>query len=341
MAKRDYYEILGVDKNSTQDDIKKAYRKLAMTHHPDKGGDDELFKEITEAYDVLSDKDKRHKYDLYGHQEPNRGGAYDPMADFLRRSGMAGFNRQNQVNRGPDMQLVVKLTLEEIHNGTTKKYKYQRNDSCTTCSGKGGTGIKVCTTCQGSGVIMEVIRTPFGEIRNAQSCPSCLGEGSTYEHVCNDCSGSGTKLIDDSIELGIPAGVMDGMKMIMQGKGHAAKNAIAGNLIISIMELPHQHFIRVGDDLKIKVKLTYPQLILGDKVETPTIEGGKIKVNLPELSKVGTTLRIPNKGMKQLNGNGRGDLLFEVDLYIPKTISDEEKDLVIELKKVQDKVATQ
>jgi molecular chaperone DnaJ len=338
MAKRDYYEILGVSKNSTQDDIKKAYRKLAMTHHPDKGGDPDLFKEIAEAYDVLSDNNKRHKYDLYGHEKP-MGGGYDPMADFLRRSGMAGFGRQSRVNKGPDMQLVVKLTLEEIHTGVIKKYKYQRNDTCTTCSGKGGTNVKTCMTCNGNGMVVEVIKTQYGEIRNVQTCPTCNGDGQTYVDGCKDCSGSGVKIIDDTLELTIPAGVMDGMRMVLTGKGHASKNAVAGNLVVVIMELQHQDFIRVGDDLKIKVKLTYPQLILGDKVETPIIEGGKIKVNVPEFSKVGTTLRVPNKGLTKMDSTERGDLLFEIDLYIPKNITDEEKDLIIELKKVQDKLA--
>lgn len=340
MAKRDYYEILGINKNSTQEEIKKAYRKLAMTHHPDKGGDDELFKEITEAYEVLSDNDKRHKYDLYGHQQPTGRGGYDPMEDFLRRAGMGGFTRQSQA-KGPDMNLVINLTLEEIYTGTVKKYKYQRNDTCKTCSGKGGTGVKVCNTCQGSGVIMDVIRTPFGEIRNATTCHVCSGEGSSYETMCNDCGGTGVKSIDDSLEITIPAGVVDGMRMVMQGKGHAAKKAVAGNLVITIVELSHDKFVRINDDLKMTVKVTYPQLILGDKVEVPTIEGSKIKVVVPEFTKVGTTLRVPNKGLKNINTNLRGDMLIDIDLAVPKEISDEEKELIIELKKLSEKVATQ
>lgn len=342
MAKRDYYEILGVNKNSTQDEIKKSYRKLAMTHHPDKGGDADLFKEITEAYEVLSDTDKRHKYDLYGHQQPNgNGGHYDPMEDFLRRAGTGGFTRQNQVNKGPNMNLVVNLTLEEIYSGTTRKYKYKRNETCTSCSGKGGTGVKNCTTCNGAGLVMEIIRTPFGEIRNAQICHVCHGEGSTYEHTCGDCGGTGVNSIDDLLELNIPAGVVDGMRMVMEGKGHATRNAVAGNLIITIVELSHDKFVRINDDLRLNVKVTYPQLVLGDKIEVSTIEGGRIKVNVPEFTKVGTTLRVPNKGLKNLNTNLRGDMLIEVDLAMPKHISDEEKELIIELKKLNEKVASQ
>lgn len=340
MAKRDYYEVLGLNKSCSIDDIKKAYRKLAMTHHPDKGGDADTFKEITEAYETLSDKDKRHKYDLYGHQQPNMGGAgYNPMEDFLRRHGMSGFS-QPQVNRGPNMNLVVKLTLEEVYSGTSKKFKYQRNDTCKSCHGKGGSNIKVCTTCNGGGMVVEILRTPYGEVRNVQTCPTCSGTGDTYETSCDVCSGNGVISIEDSLDLGIPAGVVDGMRMIMEGKGHAAKNAIAGHLIINIMVLPHEKFVRVNDDLKMTIKVTYPQLILGDKIEIPTIEGGKIRISLPELSKVGKILRIQNKGLKPMNSDVRGDMLIEVDLFVPNQISDEEKDLIIELKKLEEKVAT-
>lgn len=334
--KRDYYEILGIEKSSSKEEIKKAYRNLAKTHHPDKGGDENLFKEITEAYEVLSDDVKRSKYDLNGHQSTGRN-QYDPMEDFLNRT--ASFRQSQSQSRGPDMALVINLTLEEIYNGTTKKYKYQRNDTCKTCSGKGGAGVKVCANCHGSGIITEIIRTPFGDIRNGQTCNVCFGEGSSYETICNDCNGNGVVSIEDLLELNIPSGVADGMRMIMQGKGHAAKKAIAGNLIITILELAHNKFVRINDDLKINISITYPQLILGDKVEVPTIEGGKIKVVVPELTNVGTTLRVPNKGLKNMNTNLRGDMLIDINLVIPKKISDEEKELVIELKKLNDKVA--
>lgn len=342
--KKNYYDLLGLtdeDKKLPFEEfklrVKKQYRSLCKINHPDKGGDADTFKEIAEAYEVLSDKDKRHKYDLYGHQDSNTGG-YNPMEDFIRRTR---YNREKQVNRGPNMNLVINLTLEEVYSGTSKKYKYQRKDTCTTCNGKGGTEPKTCATCHGSGLILEIIRTPFGEIRNSQSCPTCSGDGETYENTCIDCIGTGVKSIEDSIDLGIPAGVIDGMRMIMQGKGHAAKNAIAGDLIITIVVLSHPYFVRINDDLKTTLKVTYPQLILGDKIEVSTIEGKKIRISVPELTKVGKILRIQNKGLKPLNSDVRGDMLIEIDLFIPNEISDEEKDLIIELKKLGDKVATQ
>lgn len=338
MIKRDYYEILGVDKNSTQEEVKKKYRTLAMIHHPDKGGDAELFKEITEAYEVLSDKDKRRNYDLHGHQEPTGRGGYDPMEEFLRRAGMGRFTRQHQA-KGSDMSLVVNLTLEEIYTGVVKKFKYQRNDGCKTCNNKGGTGIKKCTKCDGSGIIVETVRTPFGQVQNGYTCDACSGDGNIYETMCNDCNGSGVKLIEDLLDLTIPSGVVNGMKMVMEGRGHAAKSAVNGNLFITIVELSHSKFNRINDDLKTKVKVTYPQLILGDKIEVDTIEGGKIKVLVPEFTNVGKTLRVSNKGLKNLNTNLRGDMLIEIDLTIPKEISDEEKELIIKLKKINDKVA--
>lgn len=337
MSKKDYYEILGVNKQATQEDIKKSYRKLAMTHHPDKGGDAELFKEITKAYEVLSDETKRRNYDQYG-DENGRASHYDPMEDFLRRSGMAGFSTR-RTPTGPDMNLLVKLTLEEIHTGTVKKYKYQRNETCKPCSGKGGLGTKTCQNCNGSGLIVNVIRTNFGEIRNAEVCNTCNGEGLTYETVCNSCNGNGVTLIDDNLELNIPAGVSDGMRMVMQGKGHAAKNAVAGNLIISIQELPHDRFIRINDDLKTRIKVKYYQLILGDKIETLTIDGTKIKVTLPEYTKVGTTLRLPNKGLKNINSNFTGDMLIDIELDVPTEISPEEKSIIEQLKNLDTKLA--
>ena len=338
MHKRDYYEILGLNKTCTAEDLKKAYRKLAMTHHPDKGGDADKFKEIVEAYETLSDNEKRRNYDLYGHQNSNMGeSGFNPMEEFLRR---ARFRSENQSNKGPNMSLIIKLTLEEVYSGTSKKFNFQRNESCKSCNGKGGFNPKQCTTCNGSGLIIEVIRTQYGEIRNAQTCHTCSGTGEIYQTSCNECIGSGVKTIDDSIDLGIPAGVVDGMRMIIQGKGHASKNAVAGDLFITILVLPHQQFVRINDDLKMIINVTYPQLILGDKIEVTTIEGGKIRVSLPELSKVGKILRIQNKGLKSMNSDVRGDMLIEVNLLVPEIISDEEKDLIIELKKINDKVAS-
>lgn len=337
MAKRDYYEVLGIEKNATQEEIKKAYRKLVMTHHPDKGGDEETFKEIAEANEVLSDETKRERYDRFGHEGPNSFSGRNPMEDFFNRGGFNDlFKREH---RGPHMQLNIRLTLEEIFTGVTKKFKYKRNDTCTTCSGKGGTGFKTCTTCRGRGVQTTTINTRFGQVHSQTTCSVCSGIGETYEEICGVCNGEGTVVIDDMVEIGIPHGVLDGMRMAMEHKGHAAKNSVAGDLIIVISEIPHSTFIRSGNDLKLNVKLKYTQLILGDKIEISTIDGGKIRVNIEEYTKVGATLRLLEKGLKQINTNLRGDLLVNIDLDVPSSLNEEQLALIKELKNLEEKVA--
>jgi molecular chaperone DnaJ len=335
MSKRDYYEVLGITKTATADEIKKAYRKLSKQTHPDVGGDAEAFKEIAEAYEVLSDDNKKSKYDVYGHAGPQQQ-AYDPMQDFMRRSGFG--MRQN---KGQNMNLTVKLTLEDIFNGVTKKFKYHKRGDCGTCSNKGGTGVKPCSHCNGAGVVMEVFRTQFGEIRNASTCEVCQGSGNTYETICHTCGGEGTINIEEQIEVNVPSGVVDGMAFVMQGKGHSIKNGTAGDLVITIIELRHDKFLRVGNDLKIKVPLEYYQLILGDKVEIPTIEGGKIRATVNPYSKVNEILRIPTKGMRQLNSTNRGDMLLELGLIVDSTIGTEELELINQLKNLKGKVASE
>ena len=335
MAKKDYYEVLGVTKGATQDEIKKAYRTLAKEHHPDKGGDDAKFKEISEAYEVLSDKQKRTDYDTFGHTKPNAGfnRGYDPMRDFMNRT-------QNIQRFGPDMHLTVKLSIEEIFTGISKKFKYNRKETCTTCSGIGGTGSRICTKCQGSGMVHQVLNTPFGQVRNVTTCDVCNGEGTVVEISCTTCNGDGVTTIEDTVDLEIPSGVFDGSKAVIEGKGHATKKSAAGDLVITIMELPSDTYTRVGNDLKMQIKVTYPQLMLGDKIELSTIEGTRIRVNLPELSKVGAVLRVQGKGMKIINTSDRGDLLLVIDLFVPSDISSEERDLIEQLKKLNTKVAS-
>ena len=339
MSKRDYYEVLGVERSATQEEIKKAYRKAAKEHHPDAGGDEALFKETAEAYEVLSDEAKRKNYDLNGHNKPHQQTqSYESvMAEFLRRSGF--YNSQTQ-KKGEDLNLTIKMTLEEIFSGVNKKFKYNKKIHCLTCSGVGGTDKKTCTKCQGSGIVVEIFNTPNGQFRNATQCPVCNGEGSTLDNIFIKCGGNGVEIIEDTIEIDIPSGVLDSMKMIMRGKGNAVKNGIIGDLIVTILELPHSKFFRINNDLRLKIKLTYPQLVLGDKVEVPTIDGTKIRINIPEYSKVGDILRIQTKGMRDLNTGNRGDMMVELDLYIPSNISDAEKDAIKELKKFNENIAT-
>jgi molecular chaperone DnaJ len=342
MAKRDYYEVLGISKNVTQDEIKKAYRTLAKTHHPDRGGDETVFKEIVEAYEILSDETKRAEYDRFGHGGPNASnGGYDPMEDFFRKAGFRPFNNGPQVIKGQDLYLTIKLTLEEVFTGVNKKFLYKRNTTCSPCQGKGGTGTKSCSACGGSGNITEIMNTPYGQIRRVSPCHVCGGIGSSYDVECKVCNGRGVNLEDDNIDIDIPHGVLDNMRMVVEGKGHGVKNGIPGDLIISIMELPHSNYVRNGNDLKMNLKLTYSQLILGDKVEISVIEGAKIRLNINEYTGVGETLRVLGKGMKQMGSDARGDLLLITELDIPKKLNEDQLKLVRELKKFEDKVASQ
>jgi molecular chaperone DnaJ len=339
MSKRDYYEVLELTKPSTSDEIKKKYRKLAMTHHPDKGGDEAIFKEIVEAYEVLSDKDKKAKYDKYGHEGPQQQFGHDAMSEFLRRNGFA--RNGQRIAKGSNMNLTVKLTLEEIYGGVTKKFKYVRKVECSGCDNKGGTGAKQCDSCQGSGMVIEVITTPFGQIRNATECNSCGGQGTTYETMCNTCAGEGVVDKEELIDVNVPSGVIDNMMFGMEGKGNAVKNGVAGDLIITIIELRHDKFVRNGNDIKIKVPLNYYQLILGDKTEIQTIDGGKIRVTINKFTKVNEILRVQGKGLKHLNSDTRGDMLLEIDLIVDDKISDKEIEIIKELKNIKENIATE
>jgi molecular chaperone DnaJ len=323
---KDYYKILGVTKESTQDEIKKAYRKLAKETHPDKGGDAEKFKDISEAYDILSDPKKKEKYDNPTSQQ------FGSMFDYMNRYG------QN-IRVGSDLHLNVKLTLEELFMGIAKEFSYPREESCVSCSGHGGLGTKTCTTCGGNGVLQEIINTPIGQMRNVIPCNTCSGDGVIYETACTSCNGKGTTTITEKIELKIPHGFYNGNSIIMRGKGNAERKTTSGNLIISITELPHEHYKRVGDDIKYILKLKYPQLVLGDKIELPTIENTKIRVDINELTKVGAILRIKGKGMKIFNTDERGDMLLEIELAMPTQISEDERKLITELKKISQTIA--
>lgn len=344
MNKRDYYEVLGVTKTASSDEIKKAYRKRSMETHPDRGGDENQFKEVAEAYEVLSDPAKKENYDMYGHNAPkgqNWGGGdpFDMFKNMFTNFSFGGQQGQRQ-RRGNDLQLTVKLTLEEIFNGISKTFKYKRKSACNECSGIGGTGKKSCPTCNGAGIIAQVINTPFGQIRNATECHSCEGQGYIYEKICTGCGGQGIKDFDETIEVQIPHGVLSNMRMALSGKGNAIKNGTTGDLIVTFIEEPHQKFVRFENDLKLTIKATYPQLVLGDSIEIPTIEGGKIRIKIQPFTKVNDILRVQGKGMKPMNSFNRGDMLVNIDLLMPSTITDEEKELIINLKNLNEKVVT-
>jgi molecular chaperone DnaJ len=339
MSKRDYYEVLGLKKGASNDEIKKAYRKLAKELHPDKNQgnkeSEEKFKEVSEAYEHLSDADKKAKYDRYGHDGGRQGGfgGYN-MDDIYEQFGhMFGRgNQQRNVRVGHNMSMTIKLTLEEVFTGVKKNYKYTRNVSCSDCGGHGGTEVSDCPDCNGSGVKTNVYQTPMGYIQQQSACQSCDSTGKKYKTKCNTCNGNGVTKVEETIEVDIPPGVMDGMTFVMNGKGHAIKSGQEGDLHIKIMELPHKQYVRSGADLKMNLKLTYPQLVLGDKVEIDTIEGGKIRISVPEYSDVGNNLRIPFKGVNVYGKQGRGDVIITLGVDIPKNINDDLKSLIIDLK---------
>lgn len=329
------YDLLGVDKNASQDEIKKAYRAKSKEHHPDKGGDEEMFKKISHAYESLSDPEKRSNYDRFGdtNNRSNFGFNDDVFNNaFSSFRDHFGFNRR-QTKKGENLNVIIKLTLEEIFNGTKKTFKYKRQDKCHDCNGEGGTGVTNCGVCHGTGTRVLAFQTNFGHMQQMVQCDACMGSGKKTEHACNTCNSSGTKTIEDSIELNIPAGITDGATFGMTGKGNAIKGGETGDLHMRIMELPHNKFVRMGNDLRYNLKLSYPQLVLGDKVEIDTIEGTKIRVSIPEYSKVGANLKIQNKGLKHYgNESIRGNLSLILDIDIPTSITDEQREIIQKLK---------
>ncbi len=324
----DLYAILGVDKKATQADIKKAYRKKAKTNHPDVGGDEETFKKITHSYEVLSDPVKKENYDKYGSEDPQ------PKFSNFHQEFRQHFSYEQPERVGENMVLSVKLTLEEIYSGVKKKYKYTRNVKCGTCDGHGGKEITACPICNGAGVVFRTFNTPIGGIRQVFPCNNCEGIGSKYSTQCTDCHGHGVTTKDEIAEIDFPHGVQEGVTFVMTGKGHAIKAGNNGNLHITIFEAPHEKFIRSGADLRMKLNLSYAQLVLGDKVDLVTIDGGKIRFTIPEHSEVGVDLRLKNKGLKQFGNENRGDLIVTLGINIPKTINDETKELLLKLKDI-------
>jgi molecular chaperone DnaJ len=333
MSKKDYYEVLGVKKTATESEIKKAYRNLAKEFHPDKNPDnkqaEELFKEIQEAYETLSDKEKRANYDRFGHAQSSRQPHDNPFG---------GFRPQREVRVGETMTLNVKLTLEEIYSGTTKKYKYNRTDKCDTCLGHGGKNSRNCGVCNGNGFVMRSFKTPMGQITQMFQCSACQGSGLMFEDPCQTCNSTGLKNVEETIEVNVPHGVVDGMRFVMTGKGHGIKGGETGDLHIVVSEIPHKIFTRSGNgDLRMTLKLTYTQLVLGDKVEVETIDGGTIRIPIPEFSDVGNNLRVPTKGMKIFNKDTRGDLTITLGIEMPKDLNISQREILETLKTFEKK----
>ena len=344
--KRDYYEVLGVSKTATDAEIKKAYRKLAMKYHPDYNPGDkeaeEKFKEINEANEVLSDPKKRQLYDQYGFAgvDPNyaaqNGGGPGGPGGFGGFSGFGGGGgRARRVNRGSNLRVKVKLTLEEIATGVEKKIKVKKYVACSHCHGSGakdGTSYTTCSTCNGSGQVTRVQNTILGQMQTTSTCPACEGEGKIIKEKCSHCNGEGVQLSEEVIQLNIPAGVAEGMQLSLSGQGNAARRGgINGDLIVLIEEQEHPQLVRDGNDLLYNVFVSFPEAVLGDSAEIPTLEG-KVKVKVEPGTQPGKILRLRGKGLPDVNGYGKGALVVKVNVWIPKTLSKEDKKIVEKLK---------
>jgi molecular chaperone DnaJ len=337
MNKRDYYEVLGVTKKASENEIKKAYRKLAKELHPDVNPNnkeaEDKFKEVSEAYEHLSDKDKKAQYDQFGHQQQGgRRGGFN--MDEVFRDFAEAFNRPTR--KGQNLRINIKLTLEEVYTGVKKLYKYNRDVSCTDCKGHGGYDVHDCDICGGVGQIIRQIKTGFGIIQQQMSCHGCHGIGVKYTTECTTCKGSGLKKEEEVADLDLPSGLNETMEFPIAGKGNGIKSGIEGDLFCSFTILPHKVFVRNGNDLRMKLNLQYHQLVLGGKVDIETIEGTKIRIKINELSDAETIFKIAGKGLKQYGKETRGDLIITLGLLVPKDMSDDAKELVIKLKELAD-----
>lgn len=350
-----YYDILGVDKNASADDIKKAYRKMALKYHPDRNPGDkeaeEMFKKCSVAYDVLSDKEKRHRYDTYGTVDDNASNVN--MDDILRHfsdmfgglggfsdmfGGFGGFNVNfNQSSamkqRGSDIRINLKLTYDDIIFGTTKKIKYKITDVCDECKGQGGDGVENCDVCGGSGQERRVSRTPFGITTQITTCHKCGGSGKSVKHKCHKCGGSGTTTKEKVVDIQIPKGVENGTTLCLDGHGNISKDGIAGRLLV-VVNINDDRWFRQGNNLQTSIEISVPDAILGtDDIYIDTPYGDK-KLHVPSGTYHGRLLKIDGCGIPDINNNNKkGDMFVKVSIRIPKNITLEEKKIVEQLRK--------
>jgi molecular chaperone DnaJ len=362
--KRDYYEVLEVSKTATPEEIKKAYRKKAIQYHPDKNPDDkaaeEKFKEAAEAYEVLGNEDKRRRYDQFGHAgvgSSAAGGDFGggmTMEDIFSQfgdifgghfGGFGGFSggfgngrSAQRVNRGTDLRVKVKLTLKEIATGVEKKIKVKKYVECKRCNGTGaedGKSYTTCTTCKGTGHITRVTNTILGQMQTTSTCSACAGEGRIITKKCVHCSGEGVVRDEEVISLNIPAGVMEGMQLSMSGKGNAARHGgISGDLLVVIEEEPHPELIRDQNDIIYNLLLSFPTAAIGGTVEIPTLDG-KAKIKIDPGTQPGKVLRLRNKGLPSINSYGIGDLLINIAIYVPESLTQEQKTKLEEMEKTE------
>lgn len=354
MAKRDYYEVLGVSRSAGAEEIKKAYRKLALQYHPDKNPGDkaseEKFKEAAEAYDVLSNAEKKQRYDQFGHAGMSGGGGFgggnmnmedifsqfgDIFGESISENFFGGGNRGGRRSatgrKGSNIRIKVKLTLQEIANGARKTIKVKKYVPCDTCHGTGAkdsNSVQTCKTCNGQGHVRRVTNTILGQMQTTQTCPTCHGTGQTITANCVKCHGDGKIYGEDTITLEIPAGVTDGIELSMSGKGNAGdKGGPSGDLLISIEEVPHPELKREGNHVLHNLYINFADAALGTQVEVPTIDG-KVRVKIPEGTQSGHIMRLKGKGLPGLNTYGKGDEIIQVNIWVPKQLNSEEKKLL-------------
>ncbi|MEZ5021743.1 MAG: molecular chaperone DnaJ [Chitinophagales bacterium] len=359
MAKRDFYEILGVSKSASAEEIKKAYRKTALQYHPDRNPDDkeaeEKFKAAAEAYEVLSDPNKRAKYDRFGHAGMSGAGGFggggnmnmddifsqfgdifgegNPFESFFGGGGKSP--RRSGGTPGSNLRVKVKLTLEEIANGVQKKIKVKKHVSCDTCSGTGAkdaNSYQTCNTCNGSGVVRKISNTILGQMQTTGTCPSCKGEGKVVTSKCTKCRGEGRNYGEEVITIDIPAGVGEGVQLSMSGKGNAGqRGGMNGDLLITIEEVPHEELTREGNNVIYNLYLNIADAALGTQIEVPTIDG-KAKIKVPKGTQSGKLFKLTGKGLPSLNGYGRGDQIVDVNIYTPTSLTSEEEAILEKLK---------
>ncbi|MDD4372805.1 MAG: molecular chaperone DnaJ [Bacteroidales bacterium] len=358
MSKRDYYEILEIDRNASETEIKKAYRKMALRYHPDKNPDDKTaedkFKEAAEAYEVLSNPDKKARYDRYGHAGVGgaAGGGFSgggmSMDDIFSQFGdifggaFGGFGgsrgQRRRVNKGSNLRVKVKLNLREIANGVEKKIKVNKYVSCKHCEGTGadnGSSYATCSTCNGSGHITQITNTFLGQMQTSSTCPSCGGEGRIITKKCIHCQGNGVLRDEEIISLNIPGGVAEGMQLSLSGKGNAgARGGIPGDLIVLVEEEKHPELERDGNNLIHNLFISFPQAALGAQVEVPTIDG-KARMKIAPGTQSGKVLRLKGKGLPSVNSYGTGDLLVNINVWTPKNLSKEETKILEKLENAE------
>ncbi len=360
MSKRDYYDVLGVAKGSSADEIKKGYRKMAIKYHPDKNPGDkeaeESFKEAAEAYEVLSNPDKRARYDQFGHAanaSSASGGGYGgggmDMNDIFSQFGdifgggspfegfFGGGGQQRggrRVVKGTNLRIKVRLSLEEIANGAEKKIKVNKQVLCGTCDGTGAkdkSSFQTCKTCGGQGAVRRVTNTILGQMQTTSTCPTCNGEGTQITAKCNTCHGDGVVRGEETISINIPAGVSEGMQLSMSGKGNAApRGGVPGDLIILIEEIPHETLKRDGNNVIYDLHVSFIDAALGTSLEIPTIDG-KAKIKIDPGTQGGRILRLKGKGVPEVNSYHRGDQLIHINVWTPKALSKDERELLEKL----------